>query len=194
MSRRRRSVSRSGIALFLSLMMLTTGLVLTPASVAQTEPDPISTQTPAPTTPADGPTDAFQAISEANATDESVVIDTYTSATTEILANPDGTFTARIAAGPVRIPDVTSPSGWTPIDTTLEQTPRGDQASSNDRRHDVSPTAAREARRASTSVADPTFHPERRWIGGIQPERLLDEAEGPVVETDPAEGERRPSK
>lgn len=49
----------------------------------------------------------------------SAVIDELTTTTTQVFANPDGTRTAEIAAGPVRVPSETAPSGWDPIDTTL---------------------------------------------------------------------------
>jgi hypothetical protein len=42
-----------------------------------------------------------------------------------VFANPDGTFTIEIASGPVRVPDPSAPSGWTPIDTTLQVTAEG---------------------------------------------------------------------
>ncbi len=37
-----------------------------------------------------------------------------------VWANPDGTFTAEIASGPVRVEDPESPSGWSDIDVGLE--------------------------------------------------------------------------
>jgi RHS repeat-associated protein len=110
------------VALAVALVMATTGLAAAPGAQAQTKEPGHAVST---SSPVDGPTDAFDAISRAASTNEPVVIDTYTTADTEILANPDGTFTARISAGPVRVPDPTSSSGWTPIDTTLEQTSDG---------------------------------------------------------------------
>jgi hypothetical protein len=44
-----------------------------------------------------------------------------TTPTTEVHRNPGGTFTAEIAAGPVRMPSDSSPTGWAPVDTTLSE-------------------------------------------------------------------------
>jgi RHS repeat-associated protein len=121
----RRRASRVGITVSLTFVMVATGLVVAPGGQAQSSRD--ETEASSVNAEVDGPTDPFRAIAEAAATDAPVVIDTYTSATTEILANPDGTFTARIAPGPVRIPDPSSSSGWAPIDTTLVQTTGGIQ-------------------------------------------------------------------
>jgi YD repeat-containing protein len=122
MPREHRRPAQASVALLVALVMLTTGLAAVPGAEAQTV-DPGDT---VPTrSPVEGPTDAFEAMSKAASTGEPVIIDTYTTADTEILANPNGTFTARISAGPVRVPDPTSSSGWTPIDTTLEQTSDG---------------------------------------------------------------------
>jgi len=51
-----------------------------------------------------------------------VPVPAATSKTTAVVANPDGTFTATIAAGPVREPDPGDPSGWTPLDLSLVDT------------------------------------------------------------------------
>ena len=44
---------------------------------------------------------------------------------TQVSANPDGTFTAILSAGPVREPDPQSPMGWSDIDLTLQPGPDG---------------------------------------------------------------------
>lgn len=67
------------------------------------------------------------AFTQAANTGEPVLVDTETTYTSQTWANPDGTFTAEIASGPVRVPDLSSPDGWTPIDTTLQATPDGIQ-------------------------------------------------------------------
>jgi RHS repeat-associated protein len=67
------------------------------------------------------------ALTQAANTGQPVLVGTLTSETSQTWANPDGTFSTDIASGPVRVPDGTDPSGWTPIDTTLEATADGFQ-------------------------------------------------------------------
>jgi hypothetical protein len=47
------------------------------------------------------------------------IVPGLTTKTTMVTHNEDGTWTAELSAGPVREPDPSSPSGWTPIDLTL---------------------------------------------------------------------------
>lgn len=63
----------------------------------------------------------FVALVDAAKLGTSVIIADQTSKTTTVLANPDGTLTSLVAAGPVQEPDSSSPTGYSPIDTTLEQ-------------------------------------------------------------------------
>lgn len=42
-----------------------------------------------------------------------------------VSANPDGSLTAQLAAGPVREPNPSAPSGWSAIDLSLQQTASG---------------------------------------------------------------------
>jgi hypothetical protein len=112
----------------LSLLVVMTWLASIVPGQAQTPADPVASVSPDEN---DGINDAADAqypeLAEATESGDSVIIDDLTSATTEVQANPDGTMTARIASGPVRVPDASSASGWSPIDTTLEATAEGIQ-------------------------------------------------------------------
>ena len=78
-------------------------------------------------------------------------------------ANPDGTFTSELSAGPVRIPDAEAEGGWRPIDTTLE-----------DGRDGVRPVAAAAEVRFSAGGAEPLaqFTSGKRSIEVSWPGRL----------------------
>jgi hypothetical protein len=56
---------------------------------------------------------------QASTSGQRVLIENLTSEDTVVFANPDGTFTSEIAAGPVRVEDPSDPEGWIPIDTDL---------------------------------------------------------------------------
>lgn len=60
-----------------------------------------------------------QAVSEAQLSGESELVEERMSPTTRVWANPDGTLTAEIAPGPVRVSSEDSASGWERIDTEL---------------------------------------------------------------------------
>lgn len=67
-------------------------------------------------------TDEAAASRTAARTGQAVVVETARSETSDVVANPNGTFTLTEHALPVR---VHRPSGWTPVDTTLERTVDG---------------------------------------------------------------------
>lgn len=62
------------------------------------------------------------AMASAESTGQPVEVLDELSKTTAIYAMPDGTMRAEIASGPVREPDLSSATGYTPIDTTLADT------------------------------------------------------------------------
>ena len=62
------------------------------------------------------------AMRAALAQNSAVVVDSLTSATEQVVANPDGTFTLTVDTVPVR---VERESGWVPIDTNLAETESG---------------------------------------------------------------------
>lgn len=64
---------------------------------------------------------ALVAFEEAAKLGRPVTIADQTSRTTTVVANPDGSTTSTIAAGPVQEPDSSSPTGYAPIDLTLNQ-------------------------------------------------------------------------
>jgi hypothetical protein len=77
---------------------------------------------------ADGPLHEAteQAASDlAEQTGQAVQVLGDTTADTIVYAQPDGTFRAELSSGPVREPDPTDPTGWTPVDLSLEQGPNG---------------------------------------------------------------------
>lgn len=65
------------------------------------------------------------ALREAAATGKPVPVPSEFNRTTKVFANPDGTFTAYIAAGPVQVPSSESPTGWADIDTSLVEAQDG---------------------------------------------------------------------
>jgi RHS repeat-associated protein len=101
--------SRSPLAALLGFTLLASTVAAVPASAAPREP----------ASKVD-----LAAAAAANA-DEPTLVDRLTSETTQVIANPDGTFTAEITPGPVRVQDPNAPTGWTPIDTSLVKTEKG---------------------------------------------------------------------
>jgi hypothetical protein len=65
------------------------------------------------------------AVAQAEQSGQPVVATAETTETTTIQANPDGTLTATVSSGPVQEPDLTSLTGWSPIDLTLQSTNQG---------------------------------------------------------------------
>ena len=61
-----------------------------------------------------------QAVAQAVETGEPVLATAATTETSSVIANPDGTLTATLGAGPLQEPDPESETGWSPIDLTLE--------------------------------------------------------------------------
>jgi RHS repeat-associated protein len=124
LARFRRSVVQS-IAWVATLALVASLLVAgtTPAT-AQQAPDPAPSADPL---SPPGPLPPNLALTQAANTGQPVLVGTLTTETSQTWANPDGTFSTDIASGPVRVPDGTDPSGWTPIDTTLEATADGFQ-------------------------------------------------------------------
>jgi hypothetical protein len=59
------------------------------------------------------------ALSEAADTGDPVLATAAATETSTVTANPDGTLTSVIGAGPMQEPDPESPTGWTPIDLSL---------------------------------------------------------------------------
>lgn len=108
-TRRRRAVTCIAVAVIGSILLGSVGRSAFPARAAASH---------ARLTAA---TDAA-ALSEASQTGDPVLATDDTTTTTEVFGQPDGTMTAQIAAGPVREPDPTSASGWTPIDSALSDT------------------------------------------------------------------------
>src|SRR6266536_237298 len=45
--------------------------------------------------------------------------------TSQIFQNADGTLSADVYSSPVQSPEPTSPTGWSPVDTTLQSTSEG---------------------------------------------------------------------
>jgi hypothetical protein len=103
-----RSVIRAGAAAAIGVLVLA-GLVAPDRSAAQ------------PATPLATPSAATEAGASrlAQAAGQPVEVTGMTSETRKVMANPDGTFTADIAAGPVRIKD--QAGGWREVDLTLEK-------------------------------------------------------------------------
>jgi RHS repeat-associated protein len=82
---------------------------------------PLSPPVPADTVDAE-PTDVDRARQEARDSGERVAIPSEWTETTAVYAEPDGTITEEISAGPVRVADG---DGWVPVDPTLVETPEG---------------------------------------------------------------------
>jgi YD repeat-containing protein len=61
------------------------------------------------------------ALEQAATLGRQVIVADQTTKTTTVYANPDGSLTSTIAAGPVQEPDPSSPTGYSPIDLSLSQ-------------------------------------------------------------------------
>jgi hypothetical protein len=61
-----------------------------------------------------------EAMAQAQETGQSVLATDETTESGSVVANPDGTLTATLGAGPLQEPDPESSTGWSPIDLTLE--------------------------------------------------------------------------
>ncbi|HET9672681.1 MAG TPA: DNRLRE domain-containing protein [Actinomycetota bacterium] len=111
-----RRISRCSLTvaftLLASTVQVTPATASSGASAAEVEPNPPVAE-------------GTLAVAKAAATGEPTIVGDLTTETTQVFANPDGTFTAEVAAGPVRVPDPSSKTGWTPIDTTLVATHDG---------------------------------------------------------------------
>ena len=116
--------ARSRLWTLALVSVIGTLVVAVPPAVGQEQTDEEAPVAPATSIEAPPTTRALALVQAAN-TGEPVLIDTETTTTTHVFANPDGTFTAEIASGPVRVPDPSDPSGWTPLDTTLVTAPEG---------------------------------------------------------------------
>ncbi len=77
---------------------------------------------------------------------EPVEVEEETTQERIVWANPDGTYTAEIASGPVRVADPASPSGWSDIDVSLEVGPEGLQPKGRRGRHRLLRRGIRRAR------------------------------------------------
>ena len=66
-----------------------------------------------------------QAVALAKQTHEQVEVLDKLSDVQAVYAQPNGTMSAQLAAGPVRVPDPNSPTGYTPVDTTLSDNGSG---------------------------------------------------------------------
>src|SRR6476659_2343125 len=62
------------------------------------------------------------ALAQAASTEEPVQVTSETTSTMDVWAQPDGTLTAEISSGPVRVQDPEEPTAWVPINTTLSDT------------------------------------------------------------------------
>jgi RHS repeat-associated protein len=65
------------------------------------------------------------ALEQAATLGRQVIVADQTTKTTTVYANPDGSLTSTIAAGPVQEPDPSSPTGYSPIDLSLSQSLAG---------------------------------------------------------------------
>jgi RHS repeat-associated protein len=101
-----------------AFMLLSSTLQVAPAAASSGASTPETDPSPA-------IADETIAVAKAAATGEPTIVGNLTTETTQVLANPDGTFTAEVASGPIRVPDPSSKTGWTPIDTTLVATGGG---------------------------------------------------------------------
>ncbi len=61
-----------------------------------------------------------EAVAQAAESGHPVLATAETTESSSVVANPDGTLTATLGAGPLQEPDPDSPTGWSPIDLTLE--------------------------------------------------------------------------
>ena len=61
-----------------------------------------------------------EAAAQAAETGQPVLATAETTETSSVVANPDGTLTATLGAGPLQEPDPSSDTGWSPIDLTLQ--------------------------------------------------------------------------
>ncbi|GAA4716018.1 LamG domain-containing protein [Phytohabitans rumicis] len=109
----RRATDRVRIAAVLALLM----------AAAPVAP-PGRAQAARPAAPA--PLSEAAASARAQATGKPVEVGALTSETRKVMANPDGTFTADLAAGPARFKD--SAGAWRDVDLTLERRPDGSVA------------------------------------------------------------------
>jgi hypothetical protein len=71
-----------------------------------------------------GPVGARSPSARASAPQPIPLYDQWT-AEQQVFDEGNGTFSATIGAGPIQAPDPESPTGWSPIDTSLEATPSG---------------------------------------------------------------------
>ena len=63
-----------------------------------------------------------EAVAQAAESGQPVLATAETTESSSVVANPDGTLTATLGAGPLQEPDPESETGWSPIDLTLEHT------------------------------------------------------------------------
>ena len=61
-----------------------------------------------------------EAVAQAADTGQPVLATAETTETSSVVANPDGTLTATLGAGPLEEPDPSSDTGWSPIDLSLQ--------------------------------------------------------------------------
>ncbi|HEX4727314.1 MAG TPA: hypothetical protein VH298_05925, partial [Jatrophihabitans sp.] len=87
-----------------------------PASLPRADADPLPSVSPS------QPATEASASAQAVATGQPVEVTSQTTETTEVMANPDGSFTMTSNREPVR---VQQDGRWTPIDTTLAPNPDG---------------------------------------------------------------------
>ncbi|MGR6318180.1 DNRLRE domain-containing protein [Micromonospora soli] len=73
-------------------------------------------------------------------------------------ANPDGTFTTEVSAGPVRVRDADAPTGWAPLDLNLRRAEDGTvgAVSHPDHLRLAGPRTAATAKSRQAKAADPT--------------------------------------
>jgi len=103
---------RSGVALTALAVVALTGTLLAPLA-ADAQPAASATSASSAASTAE---DAASA--RAKATGEPVEVSSWTTETERVLANPSGTFTSELSAGPVR---VRKRDGWVPVNTTLRR-------------------------------------------------------------------------
>lgn len=92
--------------------------VISGVVVLAPEADPVATAAPAPSSSVDGPDDGADELAEAARTGRPVVVDSWTTETSEVSALPTGTFKAEISAGPVRVQEG---DAWVDLDPTLRK-------------------------------------------------------------------------
>jgi RHS repeat-associated protein len=119
----RRGRRRVVVALQVFVLCVAAGAAVVPTGVAATSAPTLDAAVPQ-TGIAVAP-NTLIALQQARGTGQSVIVKDQMSKTSTVYANPDGSFSATIADGPVQEPDASAPTGFTPIDLALRQAMNG---------------------------------------------------------------------